>query len=63
MKEENLLEGWGILQPDVEKVIKQSKISALQEAQKAMRPTLRSMLSRGDAHRIIQELIDNIEKT
>jgi hypothetical protein len=61
MEEENLLEGWGILQPHVEKVIKQSKISALQEAQRAMSPSLRSMLSRGDAHRIIQKLIDSIE--
>jgi len=60
MEKDNLLEGWGILQPDIENVIKQAKISILQEAQRAMNPMLRNMISRGEANKVLQNMIEDL---
>jgi len=57
---DDILKSTGDLEPLLREFIRQAKISALEEAQTAMKPMLRDMLSRGQAYSLIQEVIDSI---
>ena len=50
-----------LFQPEIRKEVVKAKIDALWEAKRAMQPMLRDMISRTEAVRIIQELIEKYD--